>query len=676
MLLTTALSCFLAFWSLLFLTDFYLRANAVHWYINFADHIGLSVSFFQVCSLYLGPFSSIFPFRQPYTFYPLGILRIIVKKPDEKLGCRFSELSGMEGAEIRFYTNRFHQSLLYQPLAASSPSKYSLISRAVSVWFTVGATVSLICFFGVTIFLTKLLWDVFAPWWPSYPYPEEQLVPPVFHLNQVKDHGFISHTQRQTESEVGLTPIVPGVNIPWEHVPLFLLVLTIVGVVHELGHAMAAVDANVPVSGFGIFLIAVYPGAFTEMQTDALGRSSSAQKMRIFGAGIWHNLVLAFFGYLLYLVVPYVLAPLYLRGNGVYIRVRLLLQDVDLRSGLSGMAGLRKNDVVYNINGCATKSTADWYKCLAEIKGTKVGFCVPNEKILPGLAKKVETFGGEMHCCDEFQDVSLSHICFYFKNVSAAVKKKKFLFDFPLSRGVTLAPNLAESLGFKAARKRDIKALERKSNFILNRNARKVEQGSKNFDAFAFLSKPTAIKKTQDEKYACLPARLVTDYETCKTPLDCAGYPNGPQCAFPALFNGTLLLRINVGNTSRPILFIGTTDELVYFVKLSDYIPLYFFAFPWLPYASELVSKYLVTFSLAGLQLAKYFFAAVALLNAVPCYGLDGQFISETVIESVFAQFSTRRRLILHKFLVYYGVAILSGNLLVGFVRFLRPYLT
>lgn len=44
----------------------------------------------------------------------------------------------------------------------------------------------------------------------------------------------------------------------------------------------------------------------------------------------------------------------------------------------------------------------------------------------------------------------------------------------------------------------------------------------------------------------------------------------------------------------------------------------------------------------AGLQLAKYFFAAVALLNAVPCYGLDGQFISETVIESVFAQFSTR----------------------------------
>lgn len=70
---------------------------------------------------------------------------------------------------------------------------------------------------------------------------------------------------------------------------------------------------------------------------------------------------------------------------------------------------------------------------------------------------QVETFGGEMHCCDEFQDVSLSHICFYFKNVSAAVKKKKFLFDFPLSRGVTLAPNLAESLGFKAARKRDIK---------------------------------------------------------------------------------------------------------------------------------------------------------------------------------------------------------------------------
>lgn len=53
----------------------------------------------------MGPFSSIFPFRQPYTFYRLGILRIIVKKPDEKLGCRFSELSGMEGAEVGLQEN-------------------------------------------------------------------------------------------------------------------------------------------------------------------------------------------------------------------------------------------------------------------------------------------------------------------------------------------------------------------------------------------------------------------------------------------------------------------------------------------------------------------------------------------------------------------------------------------
>lgn len=112
-------------------------------------------------------------------------------------------------------------------------------------------------------------------------------------------------------------------------------------------------------------------------------------------------------------------------------------------------------------------------------------------------------------------------------------------------------------------------------------------------------------------------------------------------------------------------MFIGTTNELAYFVKLSNHVPLYFFAFPWLPHVTELFSKYLVTFSLA-----------VALLNAVPCYGLDGQFISKTLIDCVFAHFPLKRRFAINRFVMFYGVAVLGGNLFVGFVRFLRPYLT
>lgn len=69
----------------------------------------------------------------------------------------------------------------------------------------------------------------------------------------------------------GITPVIPGVNIPLSHLPLFMFVLVVAGVIHELGHALAAINANVRVTGFGIFLYAIYPGAFTEIDTEELG---------------------------------------------------------------------------------------------------------------------------------------------------------------------------------------------------------------------------------------------------------------------------------------------------------------------------------------------------------------------------------------------------------------------
>lgn len=612
MLLTTAISCFLAFWSLLFLADFYLRVY-VNWYVDFANRIGLTVSFFQV----------------------------------------------------RFYTNRFHQSLLYQPLAVASPKRFSLISRVVSAWFTLGATASLICFCGVTIYLTKLLWCIFAEWMPNFAYSREQLVPQVLHLNQVDGTSIVSRAQRFSENEVGLTPVIPGLNVPWGHVPLFLFVLAIVGIIHEMGHALAAVDANVPVSGFGIFLFAVYPGAFTEIETEALGRSTSAQKMRIFGAGIWHNLVLAFLGYLVFLGGPYCLSPLYVRNSGVLVR------DVDSRSGLSGTGGLRKNHIVYAVNGCGVKNSVDWYDCVNEIKTSKYGYCIPDEEILPSIATKVEPYDSEIHCCSEFSNVSLSHLCFHFKNETVLSKGNISLRGLLPNRGVSLAPNLAESLGLKSRSKRSLKLHGITPDIANDGHARQTKYRNNPIN-FNFLQesvkKMTAVEnKTRSEHYACLAARPVTDHSTCITSTDCKRSlsPKKSTCIFPALFNGTSLIRFYIGNSSKPILFIGSADELVYFVKLSDHVPLYFFAFPWLPYAVELFAKYLITFSLA-----------IALLNAVPCYGLDGQFISTTIVDSLFVNWSHKQRVAIKCLLLYYGVSVLAGNVVIGFIRLFSPYIT
>ena len=108
------------------------------------------------------------------------------------------------------------------------------------------------------------------------------------------------------------------------HLPLFMTVLIVAGVLHELGHAFAALNANTRVTGFGIFVFGIYPGAFTEIDTDELERASTAQKLRIYCAGIWHNLVLAGLGYLVYLCIPLICFPLFTSNAGLLVTGMLL----------------------------------------------------------------------------------------------------------------------------------------------------------------------------------------------------------------------------------------------------------------------------------------------------------------------------------------------------------------
>ena len=109
------------------------------------------------------------------------------------------------------------------------------------------------------------------------------------------------------------------------HLPLFMTVLIVAGVLHELGHAFAALNANTRVTGFGIFVFGIYPGAFTEIDTDELERTSTAQKLRIYCAGIWHNLVLAGLGYLVYLCIPLICFPLFKSNAGLLVTGMFLI---------------------------------------------------------------------------------------------------------------------------------------------------------------------------------------------------------------------------------------------------------------------------------------------------------------------------------------------------------------
>lgn len=99
-------------------------------------------------------------------------------------------------------------------------------------------------------------------------------------------------------------------------------------------------------------------------------------------------------------------------------------------------------------------------------------------------------------------------------------------------------------------------------------------------------------------------------------------------------------------------------------VHITSYVPRFSSLPHWLPTAFELFCKYAITFSLA-----------LGLLNAVPCYSLDGQFILSALVDALLVRrVSTKRRRTLCNIIMYIGTTLMIVNVLIGIIKFIRPY--
>jgi len=66
-------------------------------------------------------------------------------------------------------------------------------------------------------------------------------------------------------------------------------------------------------------------------------------QLRVFSAGVWHNIVLGGLAWLANLALPLALSPLYFHA--------LTVVDIFPNSGLGGEAGMKKGDVLLAIQG-------------------------------------------------------------------------------------------------------------------------------------------------------------------------------------------------------------------------------------------------------------------------------------------------------------------------------------
>ncbi|XP_035272278.1 membrane-bound transcription factor site-2 protease isoform X1 [Anguilla anguilla] len=161
----------------------------------------------------------------------------------------------------------------------------------------------------------------------------------------------------------------------------------------------------------------------------------------------------------------------------------------------------------------------------------------------------------------------------------------------------------------------------------------------------------------ESKLYACLPARKTMESSrTCRLNADCQTDFTPSLCVVPSLENLTRLIRVR--HPPQPhMLFLGYPPHLQMAVSLTNFIPRFGFLHFDLPVAIERFFKYLV--SLSG---------ALAVVNAVPCFALDGQWILSSFLEATLSSLVIEKnnRELLGFFILLGGSTLLAANVALG----------
>ncbi|KAJ6504274.1 hypothetical protein C8R47DRAFT_1104935 [Mycena vitilis] len=91
--------------------------------------------------------------------------------------------------------------------------------------------------------------------------------------------------------KTAIKPIIPGLTVPLNHLPVILVAVFMSQIVHELGHAVSAALDAVPILSAGASFTVVVPAAFVAFPATALEALKPFARSRIIAAGPFHNLI-------------------------------------------------------------------------------------------------------------------------------------------------------------------------------------------------------------------------------------------------------------------------------------------------------------------------------------------------------------------------------------------------
>ncbi|KAJ8984262.1 hypothetical protein NQ317_007494 [Molorchus minor] len=189
------------------------------------------------------------------------------------------------------------------------------------------------------------------------------------------------------EGTIVIEPIIPGINLPATELGYYSLALIFCSVVHELGHALAAVLEDVNIIDVGANIFFILPVAYVNISTEKFSSLGHKKILKILCAGIWHNLVLAFVGLLIFSSLPFIFSPFYETDKGVTVN------NMASHSPLLGPRGLKVGDIITKINEC---------HCFRQLHNVKPAFCIDSDMVhdLDESIPLRHLENGIIECCD------------------------------------------------------------------------------------------------------------------------------------------------------------------------------------------------------------------------------------------------------------------------------------
>lgn len=134
-------------------------------------------------------------------------------------------------------------------------------------------------------------------------------------------------------------------------------------------------------------------------------------------------------------------------------------------------------------------------------------------------------------------------------------------------------------------------------------------------------------------QYVCLNIRksIENSESYCNKEVACTN-----ACLKPILANSSTIIHMKRKNNPKDLIYFGHPYDVASSIEISEFVPKTNFIKPWLGNVLTTMLKYLTIFS-----------SGLAIINVIPCYGLDGQFLINTLINNLSPAISKSKKQLL-----------------------------